>query len=225
MGDRPTGSVSAMERTQTAVELGLGVVIPSMLSIMLFSYVLLRDLFDVMFILVIVVAVALLWPAKRIHDLYYEAWSRNTLPLKLVTGMIGMVYISAISVFSVSMISIYEGFTPEEPLTLGVMVLFLMLLIILLAYNSRNKGLFLSSEKRHYHKDPGVIRGKIMDFINSNGKHYKIYPEGRRWRAVILNEGLVITVSPIRGGSEVLVEKIEPDNLDLFESLRDHLDS
>lgn len=225
MGDQPGSPAAAMERTQTMVELMLGAVIPSILSVMLFSYVIFRDLFDIMFVAVIIAAILMLWPAKRIYDLHYETWSRHTLPLKLLTGMIGMVYISAISVFSVSMISIYEGFTPEEPLTLAVMILLLFVLIGLLAYNSKRKEQFLASEKRHYRKDPRFIQVRVMDFISGKGKSYRSFPGDRRWRVEIEGEGLVVNVTPIAGGSEVMVESIAVDNMDLLNSLKNHLDS
>jgi len=203
----------------------LAAVIPAILAIMLFSYVLFREFFEVFFALSIIVAILMIVPAFRIHRLHYEIWSRNTLPIRFVTALMGMVYIVAVSIFSVSMVSVYEGLAPDQPMTLVIVGGLVMGLIILMAYNARYKETLLAMEKKHFTKDPRQMESKVMAFLTEKGLHYKKYPGDRRWRVALEESGLNIRISPIgRKGTEINVENINEENKDLFREIREFLD-
>ncbi|MBC7107857.1 MAG: hypothetical protein H5T41_03565 [Methanomassiliicoccales archaeon] len=204
-----------IERVQLQIEFTLGVIIPSIFALMLYSYVLFPIFFQWLFVASLIVSILLIFPAKKLHDLHYQCWSRNTVPLKLITGMIGMIYISVISIFSVSMLSIYQGLTPSEPTTLIILVAMLALLIALIAYHSKNKERFLSMEKRFFRIHPTQIERIILEFFDRSGERFTRYPEKKGLNVNITNQGLTIRVHPLwNNTSEVIIENIDTKNLD-----------
>lgn len=225
MVDEIIESTVRLERIQNIMEYLLAVVIPSLMAVMLFSYVLIRDLFGFFFALSIIMAIALIVPAIKIHRLHYMIWSKNTLPLRFITSLIGMVYISAVSIFAVSMISIYEGLSPERPLTFIIMGSLVILLIALMAYSAKKRDAFLAMEKKHFRKDPRVVEAKIMELINQLDMHYRKYPGERRWKISLVDCGLVVRVLPLgRNSTEVVVENIGEKNVEIFRKIQSHLD-
>jgi len=225
MVDEIIESSVRLERIQNIMEYLLAAVIPSIMAMMLFSYVLVRDLFEFFFALAVIMAIILIVPAVKIHRLHYIIWSKNTLPLRFITSLIGMVYISAVSVFAVSMISIYEGLSPERPLTFIIVGSLVILLIALMAYSAKKRDAFLAMEKKHFRKDPRAIEGKIMDLINQLDIHYRKYPGERRWKISLVDSGLVVRISPIgRDSTEVVVENIGEENVEIFRKIQSYLD-
>jgi hypothetical protein len=225
MVDENIESGLKLERVQRSMEYTLAAVVPAILAIMLFSYVLFREFFEVFFALAIIVALLMVIPAYRIHKLHYEIWSRNTLPIRFVTSLMGMVYIVAVSIFSVSMVSIHEGLTPDEPLTLVIVGGLVMGLIVLMAFNARYKDAFLAMEKKHFRKDRRQMESKIMAFLAERGIHYRKYPGDRRSRVALEESGLTIGISRLGAkATEVTVENINEDNRELFKEIRDFLD-
>ncbi|MBM4237302.1 MAG: hypothetical protein FJ151_02325 [Euryarchaeota archaeon] len=213
-----------LERAQTIIEYLLGVVVPALLALMLFSYVLLPDLFQAVFVIALIVSVSVIWPAKRMHDLHYLCWSRNTVPLKLVTSTFGMIYISTVSVFSVSMISVYEGLSPETPLTFGIVLALLIVLIVVLAYNSRYKERLLSTEKRFFRRDSMHIANLVLEYLDRKGEQFTRFPGNKGLRVTIAGNKLGIRVIPLgTDSSEVIVENIDLENVDMFNSIKEML--
>ncbi|MCQ5375581.1 MAG: hypothetical protein NO474_03170 [Methanomassiliicoccales archaeon] len=204
-----------IERIQLRIEFTLGVIIPSIFALMLYSYILFPIFFQWLFVASLIVALLLIFPAKKLHNLHYRCWSRNTVPLRLVTGMIGTIYISVISIFSVSLLSIYEGLAPSEPTTVIILVTMLALLIALIAYHSKNKERFLSMEKRFFQIHPIRIEEIILEFLERSGERFTRYPEKKGLNVSIKNQGLTIRVHPLwNNTSEVIIENIDTKNLD-----------
>ena len=213
-----------LERAQNLVEFMLAVVVPVILALMLFSYVIFRELFDVFFVLAIVVAFLTLIPAKRIYDLHYECWSANKMPLKIVTSFVGMIYISVVAVFAVAMIAVFEGLTPEKPLTFGIVGGLLFILLGVMTYNSKYRDKFLSMEKRFFHKDPRYLEEIIIEFLDSKGEKCAKFPDDKGSRLVVEGKKLAVNIDPLgASNTEITVEDIDLGNVDLFNSLKELL--
>lgn len=224
MVDEVIESTVKLERVQSTMEYTLAAVIPAILAVMLFSFVLFREFFLFFFALAIVVALLMIVPAMRIHKLHYIIWSRNTLPIRFVTSLMGMIYIVAVSVFSVSMISAFEGLYPDEPLTLAIIGGLVCALIVLMAYNARFREAFLEMEKKHFRKDARHMESKVMDFLTENEIHYKKYPRDRKWMVSLVESGLNIRIAPMGKDTEIIVENINDENKDLFKEISGFLD-
>jgi len=213
-----------LERAQNLVEFMLAVVVPIILALMLFSYVIFRELFDVFFILAIVVAVLTLLPAKKMHDLHFECWSANNMPLKIVTSFVGMIYISVVAVFAVAMVAVFEGLTPENPLTFGIVGGLLFILLGVMSYNSRYRDKFLSMEKRFYRKDPRYLEEIMTEFFDSKGEKCAKFPDDKGTRLVVEGKKLTVNIALIgSSNSEVIIEDIDLGNVDLFNNLKEFL--
>jgi len=215
-------SASELERAQTIIEYLLAAVVPSMLALMLFSYVLFDQVFDLLFLSALIVAAGAVLPARKMHSLHYLCWSWNSFPVRMTTSLIGMVYISAASVFSVAMVSEYEGLEPESPLTLTILLGLLALLLALLAYNARNRERFLGSQKRFYSRDVHALEAHLTGLLKDGGHHYRKVVT-RNFSRIHLDGGLQVKVSPVGKDTEVLIENIE-GNEEMAEAIKSFLD-
>lgn len=226
MGTPAEDPASELEHAQNLIEFILAILVPVTITLMLFSYVVFRELFDLFFVLAIVVAAVALWPAKKIHDLHYECWSVNTMPLKIATSFVGMIYISVVSVFSVAMIALYEGLTPENPLTFGIVGGLLFILLGVMTYNARYRDKFLAMEKRFFHKDPQYLEKIISEFLESKGDKLARYRNDKESRLVVDGKKLAVNIAPLgSNNAEITIEEIDLGNADLFSSLKDFLGS
>lgn len=213
-----------LERAQNLIELVMAIVVPVLISLMLFSYVIFRELFETFFILAILVACLTVWPAKKAHDLHYTCWAVNNMPLKIITGFVGMIYISVVSVFAVSMIALYEGLRPENPLTLGIIASLLFVLLVVMAYSSKYRDRFLATERRFFRRDATFLEKVVCDYLENRGEKFAKYPDQKNRRVVIEDKGLAVSISPLwNGASEVAVENIDLKNVDVFNSLKETL--
>ncbi|MDD1765992.1 MAG: hypothetical protein LUO84_06035 [Methanomassiliicoccales archaeon] len=226
MGTLAEDPASELEHAQNLIEFILAILVPVTITLMLFSYVVFRELFDFFFVLAIVVAAVSLWPAKKIHDLHYECWSVNTMPLKIATSFVGMIYISVVSVFSVAMIALYEGLTPENPLTFGIVGGLLFILLGVMTYNARYRDKFLAMEKRFFHKDPQYLEEIVSDFLESKGDKLARYRNDKGSRMVVDGKKLAVNIAPLGSdNAEITIEEIDLGNADLFNSLKEFLRS
>jgi hypothetical protein len=224
MGIPAENPVCELERAQNLVEFMLAVVVPVILTLMLFSYVIFRELFDVFFVLAIVVALLTLLPAKKMHYLQYECWSANAMPLKIVTSFVGMIYISVVAVFAVAMIAVFEGLTPEKPLTFGIVGGLLFILLGVMSYNSKYRDRFLSMEKRFFHRDPRYLEEVITEFFNSKGEKCAKFPDDKGSRLVVEGKKLAVNIAHLdTSNTEITIEDIDLGNVDLFNSLKELL--
>lgn len=213
-----------LERAQNLVEFMLAIVVPIVLALMLFSYVIFRELFDLFFIVAIAIAVLTLLPARKMHALHFECWSPNNMPLKIVTSFVGMIYISVVAVFAVAMIALFEGLTPENPLTFGIVGGLLFVLLGVMTYNSKYRDKFLSMEKRFYRKDPLYMEKVMTDFLESRGERFAKFPDDRGTRLVVDGKKLAVNIAPLGSrNAEITIEDIDLGNADLFNAMKEYL--
>lgn len=218
-------AVRELDRAQKVIEYALAVVIPVILAIMLYSYVLYDDIFQPLFVASVVAAVLLLYPAYRALKLHYLCWSKNAMPHRLATGLVGTIYISAASVFGVSLISSSRGLDPEQPLTFAVLGSFVLMLLGVMAYNSKYKEKFERTEIRFYRKLPSRVVQEIKDYLAARSEEYALSDGGKRSVFDLPKSKVTVTVSQQHGSSsEVMIECAEPASSELCEGLKRALD-
>ncbi len=205
-----------IERAENIIQLVMAAVVPGILAAMLFSYVLFNQLTLVFLALSIIIAVLMIIPAQRMHSLHFETWVRNSLPSKLITSVVGMIYIAAISVFAVSLLSFTVDFNPEHPATFAVEAGLLLSLIGLMTYQSQNKERFLSSEKRFFSSDPRQIEDRLVQHLKLIGHSHKRTGDGSICHLDLPDSGLRIHILPMnRSSTEVLLENINEKNSEI----------
>ncbi|QLH75403.1 MAG: hypothetical protein HPY73_08130 [Methanomassiliicoccales archaeon] len=206
------------------IEYGLGVIVPSMLSLMMFSYVLFEPLFPVFLFVGILAAASMLFPAKKIHELGYKCWSRDVVSRAIITSMLGIIYITEVSVFAVSMLSIYEGLDPEKPLTFAVFATLVILLIVVLAYNDRMKESFDRTHRRSVRMNADSARSKVVEILSGKG-HPVIEKDVNGKKLLYLPEQRIsIHVRQMGVSDAELFVKVDKDgDLALTANLRDQL--
>jgi hypothetical protein len=213
--------IEVKERMQRIMEYGLGVLVPLFLAMMMFSYVLLPEIFLIFMALSVLTALAMLIPAKKIHDLSFEGWSKHTLPRTIVVCLMGMIYITETSIFAVAMLSLYKGLTPENPLTFGVFGALVLSLIALLAYNDRYKDRYDRIDKRLYGLNHDQTNERIASVLKTKGHDYTVDRSGVSTRIDLKPHGLMISLKPVSSTStEVLLEVIDGGNTSLAEDLK-----
>jgi hypothetical protein len=197
-----------LQRAQTIIEYGLAVVIPSLFACMLFSYVLMQELFDVFFVLSIIVAATLLIPAKIVSDIHFQCWSKNVMPKKLVNGMLGMIYISEVSVFAASGLSIYRGLNPEHPLTFIIIGGLMMVLLIVLAFNDRYGKKLAEMDKRCLRLSPEQARDKVVGALGEKGNAVEVTPSKNGFLVSLKADALRIHINSMgAASSEIILER------------------
>jgi len=225
MGMSPGDYASEIERSQKTIEFILATVIPSLMALMLLSYFMFRDLVQVFLFLSIAVAVVMVVPAKKVQDLHYQCWARNTMPLKMVTSLIGMVYISAVSVFSVSLISAAQGLRWDHPLTFAVIIALLLALLILMTYSGRNKARFERTEKRLFRMTQEDLEESLAKFLEERGEKFT-RTNGRGISFALEERGYHVEIQPLGvAGCEVFVEPLDSRATRLNGELKAFLES
>jgi hypothetical protein len=208
-------------KAQRLMEYGLGVAVPSLLSLMMFSFVLLPVLYPIFMVLSVLVAISMLIPAKRIHELSYECWSKDTMPRTIITSFLGIIYITEVSVFAVSMLSFYEGLDPEQPLTFGVFAALIMCLIGVMAYNDKNKSRFERTHKLMIKMDAEKARKRVGEVLQSNGHDFKERSVGKNSVLDIPLSGLIVDLKPLTAGTtELFITVSDGGDLEKAERLR-----
>jgi hypothetical protein len=208
MADEGCGRAGQLQRAQTIIEYGLAVVIPSLFACMLFSYVLMQELFDVFFVLSIVVAVTLLIPAKIVSDIYFQCWSKHVMPKKLVNGMLGMIYISEVSVFAASVLSIYRGLNPEHPLTFVIIGGLMMVLLLVLAFNDRYGKKLAEMDKRCLRLSTEKVRDQVTGALGANGNAFEVSTSKNGFLITLKADAISIHINNLgTGSSEIVLEK------------------
>ncbi|MGD0818220.1 MAG: hypothetical protein ABR986_07460 [Methanomassiliicoccales archaeon] len=208
MGEDACDRADQLQRAQTIIEYGLAVVIPSLFACMLFSYVLMQELFDVFFALSIIVAATLMIPAKIISDLHFHCWSKHVMPKKLVNGMLGMIYISEISVFAASLLSIYKGLNPEQPLTFAIMGGLMMVLIVVLTFNDRYGKALAEMDKRCLRLTSEKARDKVIAALGIAGSAFEVEAAKNGFLVSMKADAMSIHIKPLgTGSSEIILER------------------
>lgn len=202
------GRANQMQRAQMIIEYGLAVVIPSLFACMLFSYVLMQELFDVFFALSVIVAAMLMIPAKIVNDLHFLCWSKHVMPKKLVNGMLGMIYISEVSVFAASLLSIYKGLNPEHPLTFAIIGGLMMILIAVLAFNDRYGKTLAEMEKYCLRLTSEKARDKVIGALGIAGTTFEISTVKKGYLVSMKADAMNIHIKPLgTGSSEIILER------------------
>ena len=197
-----------MQRAQAIIEYGLAVVIPSLFACMLFSYVLMQELFDVFFALSIVAAAMLMIPAKMVSDLHFQCWSKHVMPKKLVNGMLGMIYISEVSVFSASLLSIYKGLNPERPLTFIIIGGLMMVLMAVLAFNDRYGKTLAEMDNRCLRLTSDNARDKVTGALAFAGLAFEVKAAKKGFLVSMKADAMNIHIKPLgTTSSEIVLER------------------
>jgi hypothetical protein len=159
------------------------------------------------------------------HDLHFKTWVRNSLPSKLITSVVGMIYIAAISVFAVSLLSLTADFNPEHPATFAVEGGLLLSLIGLMTYQSQNKERFLSGEKRFFSSEPKQLEERVVEHLKAIGHSHKRSGVGLACHLDLPDSGLRVHIHPLtKSSTEVLLENINEKNSEVTMKLKGCLD-
>jgi hypothetical protein len=208
MSNEQCERASQLQRAQTIIEYGLAVVIPSLFACMLFSYVLMQELFDVFFVLSIIVAATLLIPAKIVSDIHFQCWSKNVMPKKLVNGMLGMIYISEVSVFAASGLSIYRGLNPEHPLTFIIIGGLMLVLLLVLAFNDRYGKTLAEMDKRCLRLSTEKARDKVVEALGTNGNSFEVSTSKNGFLVSLKSDAIRIHINSLgSASSEIILER------------------
>ena len=214
-----------LDRAQRMIEVGLAVVIPVLLASMLYSYVLFEELVTPLFVIVIVLCLLLIVPAHEALRLHYRCWALNTMPQRLVTGLIGTIYISAAAVFGVSMMLSYEGLDPGQPLLFTVLVLFVLLLIAVMAYNTKLKDRNKRTDIRFFRKDVKGLTQSVKSACASHAVDCTVAPDGKNAAISVRERKVHITIKrQAIDRSEVMMECMDPISNDLCSEIKRALD-
>jgi hypothetical protein len=215
------GRASQLQRAQAIIEYGLAVVIPSLFACMLFSYVLMQELFDVFFALSIIVAATLIIPAKIVSDIHFQCWSKNVMPKKLVNGMLGMIYISEVSVFAASGLSIYRGLNPEHPLTFIIIGGLMMVLLIVLAFNDRYGKKLAEMDKRCLKLSTEKVRDKVVGALGTNGNAFEVSTSKNGFLVSLKADAISIHINSLgTASSEIILERQAGASESMAETLK-----
>jgi hypothetical protein len=201
-----------MGKERLWIEMGLGVAAPGFLAAMMMAYVIAPVLFPIFLVLAIASAVSILWPLWKMHQKSFEGWQPNTLPKSLVVCAFGIIYITEVGIFSVIMLSIYQGLKPDNPITFGVAASLVIALIALSAYNDKNKERFDHIHRHMVKVDAGNVSGMLKSSLDVKGHKYAL-SQTSTGTHIDLSQGVKIDLRPVSNRStEVMMEVAEGGN-------------
>lgn len=214
-----------LNRAQRSIEYGLAFAVPLILTMMLYSYVIYDELFTPLFIAALVFAVMMTVPAHFALRSHYECWARNVMPQRLATGLVGTIYISAASVFGVSLMSSARGLDPEQPLTFMVFAMLAIMMIAVMAYNSRYKARNERTDIRFYRKRPEQLATEIRSACGDRKIECKVIRNGRVTTMELPDSKVFITLRrQSAAATEVMLECGEPSAGEICSTLKQALD-
>ncbi len=209
MGD--TRDVSRrLDNWQKVMEYSLAVIVPTVLAVMMFSLIGAPALVTETMLAAIAASALTIIPALMAQKLHYRCWAKNTMPQRMITALIGTIYITVVAVLTVSLISIYRGLDPGQPLTFAVVAALLICLAAVLVYSSKNKSRFERMDIRYFRRPASDIDSAIRAVLADRGESVREEGRGRRVRLVVENRKVVITIaSQPRKNTEVIIECVE----------------
>jgi len=210
-----------LERSEDLIQMVLAAVVPGIMAFMLYSYFLFPDLLPFLFMLAVATAALMLVPAARMTQLHYRTWSVDALTPKLLTSLVGMIYIIVVAVFAVSMMSVFEGLDPEQPSTFATIGGLLLALIAVMGYSGKAKSSYLSREKRFFAHPVEAIEERIAIRLEKEGRKHRRNrgPTGTEFE--IEGTDLRVKVRRLRQRhSEVLVCNITDENRGHLEKVK-----
>jgi hypothetical protein len=219
------GAAHQLSKAQRTIEYGLALAVPLLLTLMLYSYIIYNPLFTPLFIATVVFAGLMIIPAYRALNLHFDCWAPNVMPQKMVTGLVGTIYISAASVFGVSIMSVTKALDPQQPLTFAVLALFAMLLIVVMGYNSRFKAQNERTDIRFFRHEQERLASLIKDTCDAHQVGYKVIQKGKVTIMDLTENKVLVTIrrQPL-SGNEVMLECRDPIGKDLCSTLKQSLD-
>jgi hypothetical protein len=195
-----------LERQQKRIEFGLGVIVPGLLAMMMFSYFLCQPLLPLFFVMAVAASLAMIIPARRITQLHFRCWVKDDMPLHLTTGMLGIIYISEVSIFAVAMMSLANGFDPAQPLTFVVFAGLAMALVFVVAYNDRYKQILNARDKRYFATADADTKTRVQQAIEGIGMRFTTAPN-HGYRLHLHEHDIFVSVNPLGASTEVLIER------------------
>jgi len=208
-------------RERLWIELGLGAVTPGLLAAMMMTYVVAPDLYIIFLIAAVVSAMSVLLPVMRLHRKSYDGWQPNNLPKSLVVAALGLIYITEVGIFSVVMLSLYEGLSPDNPVTFAVAGALVLGLIAISAYNDKNKGRFDRMHRHMVNVGEEAVKGQVKGVLDVKGHQYSLSQKGNTTRIDLTTHGIMIDLRPVSTRStEVLMEVAESGNHAFAQDLR-----
>ncbi len=227
MGDEGDAAARRLNKAQRSIEYSLAFAVPLLLTSMLYSYVIYDEMFTPLFFVALIFAALMVAPAYLALRLHYVCWARNTMPQRLATGLVGTIYISAAAVFGVSLMSTTKGLDPEQPLTFAVFAMLAMLMIAVMAYNSRYKVQNERTDIKFYRKGAEDLAKEIKAVIDTQniGYSFKVIKNGKVTTMELPDSKVFITLKrqPL-SATEVMVECQDPAGTELCSTLKQALD-
>ncbi len=215
-----------LDGTQKAIEYALAVIIPTVLAVMMFSYIIYPEIFQTAFLAAVGTAIFTLVPASLAQKLHYQCWARNTMPQRIVSGLIGLIYISLVAVISVSLISASKDLEPQQPTTLAIIASLLLGLIIVMVYNSRTRERFGHMDIRFFHRSPAEMINEIQNILKERGEEFKITGRGRRTLITLETHKVVIIVVPqLWSSTEIMIECADASGAEVSSIIKRGLDT
>jgi|ADurb_Met_03_Slu_FD_contig_71_706507_length_853_multi_2_in_0_out_0_1 hypothetical protein len=214
-----------LDKAQRSIEYGLAFAVPLVLTLMLYSYVIYDELFTPLFIVALALAIVMTVPAHLALRSHYECWARNVMPQRLATGLVGTIYISAASVFGVSLMSSAQGLDPEQPLTFTVFAMLAVLMIAVMAYNSRYKARNERTDIRFFRRRPEQLAAEIRAACGDRKIECKVIGNGRLTTMELPDNKVLITLRrQSAAATEVMLECREPSANEICSVLKHALD-
>jgi len=128
-------------------------------------------------------------------------------------------------VFAVMMISDYRGEVFSSPLTFAFIACLLIVLMVLMAYSSKNKERFQKSEKKFFSCLPKEVETHLVSSLQNDGHRYNVAMMRDMRRVELTESGIVIRILPPHGSmTEVLVENLTSENERIASRLKASLD-
>jgi hypothetical protein len=217
-------SLSLIGKYQRMMEYGLGVVVPSTLAMMLFSYIIAPELLPLFFALSVTVAFTMILPARRIHALSFQCWTKNSMTKSLITSLIGMIYITEAAIFAVAMMSVNAGLDPQQPMTFAVFGGLMVFLIGVLAWNDQYKKESERTDKRYVKLDARSAQIRVHDVLEAKGRNFEESAVATGARIGLRDQGLMIHIRPLNQvSSEIVLVRSDMANRNLVEDLKQEL--
>lgn len=209
------------------IEYGLAVVIPTLLALMLYSYVLFQDISLVILLLTLAAAGLMIIPARTALRMHYACWSPNLMPQRMITALVGMIYISVASIFAVSLISEYKGMDPQQPLTFATVGSLLLALIGVMAYSSKNKERFERMQVRYYRRSAEEVERAVRSALEAKAQVAERVTKGSAGAArsvVEVREMIRVNIASHADSAEVVIECTGKGSEGLCEAVKESLD-
>ena len=209
---------------QKVMEYALAVVSPTVLAVIMFSLIVAPALPPVTMLAAMGASALTIVPALMAQKLRYQCWTPNTMPQRMITGLIGLIYISLVTVLSISLISAHRGLDPGRPLTYMVVSALLLGLIAVLIYRSRNGDRFARMDIRYFRRLPSEMGSMVRSALAEEGASVREETKGRRVRLFVEDKKVVITIaSQPRRSAEVMIECVELSGKDMCERIKGRL--